>query len=52
MTADFEEMPDLFVTTRQAARLWGLEEEVALEALNAMAQRKYLRCARGAFRRA
>ena len=52
MTADFEEMPDLCVTTRQAARFWGLEEEVAREALNAMAQRKYLRCARGAFRRA
>jgi hypothetical protein len=52
MTADFEEMPDLCVTTRQAARFWGLEEQVASEALSGMAQRKYLRCARGVFRRA
>jgi len=52
MTADFDEMPDLCVTTRQAARFWGIEEQVASEALAAMAHRKYLRCSRGVFRRA
>jgi hypothetical protein len=41
-TADFDGMPDLCVTTRQAT-FSSLQEQVASEALSGMAQRRYLR---------
>ena len=49
--ADFEEMPDLTVTTRQAARFWAVHEHVAAEALQRLAERGILRQTRLGFRR-
>ena len=40
--ADFEEMPDLTVTTRQAARFWDVHEHVAAEALQLLEERGIL----------
>jgi len=51
MTADFEKMPDLVVTTSQAAHFWGVAQQVAGEALNLLVRRGYLRYVRGAYRR-
>jgi len=41
--ADFEEMPDLTVTTRQAARFWAIDEQVAAAALQHLEERGILR---------
>jgi ribosomal protein S25 len=49
--ADFEEMPDLTVTTRQAARFWGIDEQVAGAALRHLEERGILRQTRLGFRR-
>lgn len=49
--ADFEEMPDLTVTTRQAARFWAVHERVAAEALRRLEERGILRQTRLGFRR-
>ena len=49
--ADFEEMPDLTVTTRQAARFWALHEHVAAEALQLLEERGILQQTRLGFRR-
>ena len=49
--ADFEEMPDLTVTTRQAARFWVLEEYVAVAALQHLEERGILRQTRLGVRR-
>jgi hypothetical protein len=48
--ADFEEMPDLTVTTRQAARFWAIDEQVAAAALQ-LEERGILRQTRLGFRR-
>ena len=49
--ADFEEMPDLTVTTRQAARFWAVHEHVAAEALQLLEERGILQQTRLGFRR-
>ena len=49
--ADFEEMPDLTVTTRQAARFWAIDEQVAAAALQHLEERGILRQTRLGFRR-
>jgi ribosomal protein S25 len=49
--ADFEEMPDLTVTTRQAARFWAIDEQVAAAALQHLQERGILRQTRLGFRR-
>jgi hypothetical protein len=49
--ADFEEMPDLTVTTRQAARFWAIDEHVAAAALQHLEERGILRQTRLGFRR-
>jgi ribosomal protein S25 len=49
--ADFEEMPDLIVTTRQAARFWAIDEQVAAAALQHLQERGILRQTRLGFRR-
>jgi ribosomal protein S25 len=49
--ADFEEMPDLTVTTRQAARFWAIDEQVAAAALQHLEERGILRQTRFGFRR-
>jgi len=49
--ADFEEMPDLTVTTRQAARFWVIDEQVAGAALQRLEERGILRQTRLGFRR-
>jgi hypothetical protein len=49
--ADLEEMPDLAVTTRQAARFWAIHERVAVEALQRLEERGVLRQTRLGFRR-
>ena len=49
--ADFEEMPDLIVTTREAARLWAIDEQVAAAALQHLEERGILRQTRLGFRR-
>jgi hypothetical protein len=49
--ADFEEMPDLAETTRQAARFWGIDEQVAAAALQRLKERGILRQTRLGFRR-
>jgi len=49
--ADFEEMPDLAVTTRQAARFWAIDEQVAAAALQDLEERGILRQTRLGFRR-
>jgi hypothetical protein len=41
--ADFEEMPDLTVTPRQAARFWAIDEQVAAAALQHLQERGILR---------
>ena len=51
MMADFEEMPDLVVTTSQAAHFWGIAQQVAEEALSLLVRRGYLRYVRGVYRR-
>jgi hypothetical protein len=51
ITSDFEQMPDLTVTTRQAARFWALEEQLATAALKRL-DRGVLRQTRLGFRRA
>jgi hypothetical protein len=48
---DFEEMPDLTVTTRQAARFWAIDEQVAAAALQHLEERGILRQTRLGFRR-
>src|SRR5580704_11265398 len=49
--ADFEEMPDLTVTTRQAARFWAIDEQVAAGALQHLEERGIRRQTRLGFRR-
>jgi len=49
--ADFEEMPDLTVTTEQAARFWAVDEHVARAALQRLEERGILRQTRLGFRR-
>ena len=49
--ADFEEMPDLTVTTPQAARFWAIDEQVAEAALQHLEERGILRQTRPGFRR-
>jgi hypothetical protein len=49
--ADFEEMPDLTVTMRQAARFWVIDEQVAAAALQHLEERGILRQTRLGFRR-
>ena len=49
--ADFEEMPDLTVTTRQAARFWVIDEQVAAAALQHLEERGILRQTGLGFRR-
>ena len=49
--ADFEEMPDLTVTTQQAARFWAIDEHVAAAALQRLEERGILRQTRLGFRR-
>jgi len=49
--ADFEEMPDLTVTPRQAARFWAIDEQVAAAALQHLQERGILRQTRLGFRR-
>jgi hypothetical protein len=49
--ADFEEMPDLTVTTRQAARFWVVDEHLAAAALQCLEERGILRQTRLGFRR-
>ena len=49
--ADFEEMPDLTVTPRQAARFWASDEQVAAAALQHLQERGILRQTRLGFRR-
>ena len=49
--ADFEEMPDLTVTPRQAARFWAIDEQVAAAALQHLEERGILRQTRLGFRR-
>ena len=49
--ADFEEMPDLTVTTRQAARFWAIDEHVAAAALQRLEGRGILRQTRLGVRR-
>ena len=49
--ADFEEMPDLTVTTRQAARFRAIDEQVAAAALQHLEERGILRQTRLGFRR-
>jgi hypothetical protein len=49
--ADFEEMPDLTVTTPQAARFWAMDEQVATAALQHLEERGILRQSRLCFRR-
>jgi hypothetical protein len=49
--ADFEEMPDLTVTSRQAARFWAIDEPVAAAALQHLEERGILRQTRLGFRR-
>ena len=49
--ADFEEMPDLTVTTRQAARFWAIDEQVGAAALQHLEERGILRQTRLGFRR-
>ena len=41
--AEFEEMPGLRLTLRQAARLWALEQEVCLAVINALVGTSFLR---------
>jgi hypothetical protein len=49
--ADFDEMPDLTVTTREAARFWVIDEQVAAAALRHLEERGILRQTRLGFRR-
>jgi hypothetical protein len=49
--ADFEEMPDLTVTSRQAARFWAIDERVAAAALQHLEERGILRQTRFGFLR-
>ena len=49
--ADFEEMPDLTVTTSQAARFWTVDEQVSAAALQHLEERGILRQTRLGFRR-
>jgi len=49
--ADFEEMPDLTVTIRQAARFWAIDEHVAAAALQRLEEGGMLRQTRLGFRR-
>ena len=49
--ADFEEMPDLTVTTRQASRFWAIDEHVAAAALQRLEAHGILRQTRLGFRR-
>ena len=49
--AVFEEMPDLAVTTREAARFWVIDEQVAAAALQHLEERGILRQTRLGFRR-
>ena len=49
--ADFEEMPDLTVTTPQAARFWAIDEQIAAAALQHLEERGILRQTRLGFRR-
>jgi hypothetical protein len=49
--ADFEEMPDLTVTTRQVARFWAIDEQVAAAALQRLEEGGILRQTRFGFRR-
>ena len=51
INADFEEMADLTVTTRQASRFWALDEHVAAVALQRLEERGILRQTRLGFRR-
>jgi hypothetical protein len=48
---DFDEMPDLTATTRQAARFWAVDERIATAALQHVEERGILRQARLGFRR-
>ena len=48
--ADFEEMPDLTLMTRQAARFWVIDEQVATAALQHLEERGILRQTRLGFR--
>jgi hypothetical protein len=49
--ADFEEMPDLTVTTPQAAHFWAIDEQVAAAALQHLEERGILRQTQLGFRR-
>ena len=51
LKADFEEMPDLTLTTRQAARFWALDERVAAAALHRLEGYGILRQTRRGFLR-
>lgn len=42
IAVDYIEMPDLIVTTRQAARLWNLPAELCERALAALVERGFL----------
>ena len=48
---DFNEMPDLRVTSEQAARLWGLDLPLARAALRSMVDAGFLVCAGNVYRR-
>ena len=41
--SEYLEMPGLKLTCRQAQRLWGLDEQTCAEALNSLAEAKFLR---------
>jgi hypothetical protein len=45
--AEFEEMPGLTLTVRQASRLFGLDQEHCRVVLDALADAAYLRHTRG-----
>jgi hypothetical protein len=44
-------MPYLVMTTKQAARFWGLDEQVAIEALKVLVKSGCLHHMRGGYRR-
>ena len=49
--ADFEEMPDLTVTARQAARFWAIDDHIAAAALQHLEAHGVLRYTQLGFRR-
>jgi hypothetical protein len=48
---DFNEMPDLRVTSEQAARLWGIDLTLATATLRQMVETGFLVCAGNVYRR-